>query len=102
MSINWRKTVIVVLDIALAAYLVLAVTAFNEPDVKAKICTEVKIDINNDVTRGFLEKNDVKTYLQQQEVVQQVEQCITTQVITQAQQHQHLVQAHGQQHIQVQ
>ena len=67
MSINWRKTVIVVLDIALAAYLVLAVTAFNEPDVKAKICTEVKIDINNDVTRGFLEKNDVKTYLQQQQ-----------------------------------
>ena len=60
MSLNWRKTVIVVLDIALAAYLVLAITAFNEPDVKAKICTEVKIDVNDDVTRGFLEKNDVR------------------------------------------
>ena len=64
MKIYWRKTIIVVLDIAIMAYLVLAVTAFNKPDERARICSEVKIDIADDGTKGFLEVADVRNYLE--------------------------------------
>ena len=32
LHINWKKTAIALLDILLAAYLVLAMTSFNKPD----------------------------------------------------------------------
>lgn len=66
MPINWKKTTIVVLDIFLGVYLLLAVTAFNKPDVKATVCTEVKIDIAKDILEGFLTPDEVKTLLTQQ------------------------------------
>ena len=64
MKVNWRKTTIVVLDIAIMAYLVLAVTAFNKPDVRASLCSEVRIDIADVGTKGFLEVADVRNYLE--------------------------------------
>lgn len=67
MTVNWKKTILVVLDIAIMAYLVAAITAFNKPDVKAKVCTEVKIDISDDGIQGFLNPGDVKHYLEQQQ-----------------------------------
>lgn len=67
MTVNWKKTILIVLDIVIMAYLVLAITAFNKPDVKAKVCTEVKIDISDDGIQGFLVPGDVKTYLEQQQ-----------------------------------
>ena len=62
-SINWKKTVVVILDIAIAAYLVLAITAFNKPDELSTVCSEVKIDIQHDITDGFLTADEVKKYL---------------------------------------
>ena len=35
MTINWKKSMIVVCDIVIATYILLAVTAFNKPDAKA-------------------------------------------------------------------
>jgi cell division protein FtsQ len=68
MKVNWRKTTIVVLDIAIMAYLVLAVTAFNKPDVRASLCSEVRIDIADVGTKGFLEVADVRNYLERLQV----------------------------------
>ena len=54
MTINWKQTLMVACNIAVGIYLVLAVTAFNDPDeAMAKECTEVKIDIEKE---SFVEK----------------------------------------------
>ncbi len=66
MTINWKKTLIVTVDVIIAAYLVLAVTAFNRPDEKATVCSEVKIDIAQDKGDGFLNPGEVKRLLERQ------------------------------------
>ncbi len=63
MSVNWKKTIFVVCDIVIAAYLVLAVTAFNKPDAKATTCTEVKIDVEQTVVEGFMTAEEIKRIL---------------------------------------
>ncbi len=63
MSINWKKTAIVIADIALGVYLLLAVTAFNRPDVVSDVCTQVKINIKEGIVRGFLNSEEIKTEL---------------------------------------
>ena len=63
MSFNWKKTAVIVLDIIIVAYLVFAITAFNKPDDQALTCSAVKIDIQHDVTDGFLNADEVKKYL---------------------------------------
>lgn len=68
MSINWKKTAIVVCDIVIAAYLLLAVTAFNKPDTKATHCSEVKIDIQETVVDGFLNAGEIKMILSQNHI----------------------------------
>lgn len=64
MSVNWKKSLIVAFDIVIAIYLVLAVSAFNTPVEKATVCSEVKIDINNEMTDGFLNTTEVKQILE--------------------------------------
>lgn len=64
LSINWKKTAVVVLDIVIATYLVLAITAFNKPDDEGLVCSEVKIDIEHDESEGFLNADEVKKYLE--------------------------------------
>ena len=39
MHINWQKTIIISLDVALATYLGFAFTKFNKPDEKNLVCT---------------------------------------------------------------
>ena len=64
MSFNWKKTLVAVIDVVIAIYLVLAVSAFNTPVEKATVCSEVKIDINNKITDGFVNANEVKRILE--------------------------------------
>ena len=66
MTINWKQTFMVACNIAVGIYLVLAVTAFNDPDeAMAKECTEVKIDIEKESMEGFLNPGEVKKLLTQ-------------------------------------
>ena len=64
MSFNWKKSLIIVFDIAIAAYLILAVTAFNKPAEKASVCSEVVINIDDEVVDGFLNSNEIKSILE--------------------------------------
>ena len=64
MTINWKKTAIVAIDVILGIYLVLAITAFNNPDEQSDVCNEVKIDIKDTVVKGFLTANAIKAQLQ--------------------------------------
>lgn len=63
MTINWKKVVIVLLDFALGAYLMLAVTAFNKPDETTKVCNKVVIKIQDESTNGFITANEIKNRL---------------------------------------
>ena len=68
MTINWKKSLIVLCDIVIAAYLVLAVTSFNKPDVTASQCTEVKTDIEQNIVDGFLTADEISKMLRQEKV----------------------------------
>jgi len=68
MSFNWKKSIIVVFDIVIAAYLILAVTAFNKPAERVSVCSEVKIDIDDEMPDGFLNANEIKKILEKQQL----------------------------------
>lgn len=60
---NWKKTAIIVIDVTLAVYLLLAITAFNKPDGKGMVCNKVRIDIRDGVVDGFLNVDEIKAIL---------------------------------------
>lgn len=64
MRFNWKKTLLVSLDVALAIYLVQAVTAFNKPDNRADVCSKVGIDIADENVNGFLSAQEIKRILE--------------------------------------
>ena len=64
MTINWKHSALVLVDIVLAAYLVLAVTAFNQPDESDNVCREVNIVVSDGAVNGFLDKEEIKMLLQ--------------------------------------
>ncbi|MCI6160352.1 MAG: cell division protein FtsQ [Prevotellaceae bacterium] len=68
MHINWKKALIVFLDIVLAVYLGFAVTAFNNPDVSAKVCTKVSIHIADENANGFLSAREIKSILEKKKL----------------------------------
>ena len=86
MAINWKKTLIIVIDVILAVYLVLAVTVFNRPDERATVCSEVKIDIEQGDGDGFLNPAEVKHLLERQHLypLAQPMQFISTRRIEEA------------------
>ncbi len=63
MNVNWKKSAIVLIDIVIAVYLVLAITAFNRPDELYNVCSEVKIDIQEGAVKGFLNPDEIKEQL---------------------------------------
>lgn len=58
----WKKIVLVSFNVVLAAYLVLAMSAFNRPDMET-VCRGVDITIAKDVMPGFLTNDEVKQML---------------------------------------
>lgn len=64
MRINWKKTIIISLDIILGIYLAFAFTKFNQPDESNKICTKVNINIQDEMTNGFLDAKEIKKRLE--------------------------------------
>lgn len=63
MYINWKKTLLVTLNTALAGYLLLAVTSFNKPDKSSLMCNRVQITVADNDSSGFLSALDVKEML---------------------------------------
>lgn len=61
MTFNWKKSFIILADIALAVYLLLAITAFNQPDDQKAVCTQVDIAVEDGVVEGFLGDMEIKT-----------------------------------------
>lgn len=64
MRINWKKTIIIMLDLVLGVYLAFAITKFNKPNESKKICTKVNIQIQDEITNGFLNAQEIKKRLE--------------------------------------
>lgn len=64
MYIQWKKIIITTLDIILAFYLIMAVTAWNNPDEQGRVCTKVNIEISDSKNAGFLTAEEIKHILQ--------------------------------------
>jgi len=62
---DWKKILFIALDVVLGIYVVLAMTAFNNPDEKLNVCSDVKVSIQEESTEGFLTEADVLNMLQQ-------------------------------------
>jgi len=62
--INWKKTGIILADILIGVYLVLAISAFNNPDDPNATCTKVNVNIADSDVKGFLNEDFVKLQLQ--------------------------------------
>lgn len=65
---NWKNFTIITLDILLGVYLVLAITAFNNPDEETMVCNDVRISIRQTDIQGFLSKEDVTQMLSQHHI----------------------------------
>lgn len=59
-----RNIVIVIIDVLLAVYVVLAATAFNKPWPKDTVCTNVSINISDGGSNGFLSAGEIQTILE--------------------------------------
>lgn len=57
-----------IVNVLLAAYFILAVTAFNEPDKSGNNCKQVEINVNRTVINGFLDANEISNILKQNEI----------------------------------
>lgn len=68
MRINWKKTIIITLDVAIGVYLVFAFTKFDKPDEADKICTKVNINIQDEMTNGFLDAKEIKARLEAKKI----------------------------------
>lgn len=56
---NWKKTIIIALDVVIGAYLLLVMMAFIKPDEKTNICTDIHINIEQEASDGFLTESVV-------------------------------------------
>jgi cell division protein FtsQ len=57
--INWKKSLLVTVDIVLAVYLLCAFTVFNKPDETARVCTKAKIVVADESSNGFINANEI-------------------------------------------
>lgn len=59
----YKKSILILLDVILFAYVIIAMTSFNKPDESKKVCSEVNIQIADENSNGFLSASEVKKIL---------------------------------------
>ncbi len=64
LNIDWKKTLLITLDVFIVAYLVMAVISWHNPTKTALACTKVNINIADDEENGFLNPAEVKRLLE--------------------------------------
>ncbi len=60
---TYKKTILILLDTLLFAYVIAAMVSFNKPDESKKVCSEVNIQIADQNANGFLTASEVKKIL---------------------------------------
>lgn len=64
-NINWKATLLVTVDIVIAAYLIMVFVSWNKPAETVTKCNKVDIVIADENINGFLNSNEVKNLLEQ-------------------------------------
>ena len=64
MKTSWSKILFIASDLVIAAYLVLAITAFDKKGDSKAVCSKVNIEIADNATEGFLDAKVIKERLQ--------------------------------------
>lgn len=64
LRINWKYCALIVIDLVIVVYLVFAMTSWNKPDEKPRLCNKVEINIEDENENGFLKTAEVKTLLE--------------------------------------
>ncbi len=68
MKLDWKRYLVIAMNMLAAVYLLLAVTAFNKPDDAVTVCSKVKIDIRDNIVDGFLNTDEIKSILQRNKI----------------------------------
>ena len=71
MTYNWKKSAFILIDMILGVYLILAITAFNQPDDQKTVCTQVDINIEDGKVDGFLGGSEIKEQLKKAKIYPQ-------------------------------
>ena len=64
MKLRLKRILTVALCVALSVYVVLAMTAFNNPREAYPVCTKVMINIEDESTNGFLSADEIRRILE--------------------------------------
>lgn len=59
MNPRLKKAGLILLDLCLLGYLVVAFSAFNKPEENLHLCTDVKVVVADATTNGFIDANEV-------------------------------------------
>ena len=59
-----KRSLLLVADLVLAVYLVLAMVSFNHPKDTYPVCTKVSINIEDETTNGFLSADEIRKILE--------------------------------------
>lgn len=66
--INWKKVTLILVDILIGVYLVIAITSWNKPKETQLVCTKVDINIEDENENGFLKTPEIKRLLTSKEM----------------------------------
>lgn len=59
MRLNWKKSLLIAVDLVLVVYLACAFTVFNKPDETAHVCTKANIVVADESSNGFINADEV-------------------------------------------
>lgn len=65
MNVRVKTVIIAIIDVTLVAYLFFAITVFNRTDDDSQLCSEVDIQIQDDVVDGFLDNSEIVRLMKQ-------------------------------------
>ena len=59
MRLNWKKSLLIAVDLVLVVYLACAFTVFNKPDETTHVCTKANIVVADESSNGFINADEV-------------------------------------------
>ncbi len=68
MRFNWKKTLLITIDVALGTYIAMAFTSFNKPREETPVCKRVSIDIQDETANGFINATEITKRLKKSDI----------------------------------
>lgn len=68
MRFNWKKSLLIAIDVALGAYIVMAFATFDKTKEEMPVCKKVSIDIQDETANGFINAKEIKARLEKSNI----------------------------------